>query len=44
MQFSDKSSKKPCRVVEELHVKVGKFGFLADFTVLDMEVDHVVLR
>ena len=42
MQFADKSYKKPCGVVEDLLVKVGKFVFPTDFTVLDMEVDDEV--
>ncbi|XP_027343029.1 uncharacterized protein LOC113855597 [Abrus precatorius] len=39
LQLADKSYTYPYGVVEDLLVKVDKFIFLADFVILDMEVD-----
>ncbi|XP_062093874.1 uncharacterized protein LOC133799900 [Humulus lupulus] len=42
LQLSDRSLTYPRGIIEDILVKVGKFVFLADFIVLDMEEDEDV--
>ena len=42
LQLVDRSLKHPRGVIEDVLVKVGKFIFLADFIVLDMEEDKEI--
>ena len=42
IQLADRSVKYPQGIVENLLVKVGEFGFPADFVILDMEEDNEV--
>ena len=42
LQLADRSLKHPRGVIEDVLVKVGKFIFLADFIVLDMEEDKEI--
>ena len=42
LQLVDRSVKYPLGVIEDVLVKVGKFIFLVDFIVLDMEEDREV--
>ena len=40
LQLADKSYQHPRGIIENVLVKVGKFIFLADFVILDMEKDN----
>ncbi|KAL2513313.1 Aspartic peptidase domain containing protein [Abeliophyllum distichum] len=42
LQLTDRSIKRPRRIVEDILVKVGKFIFPADFIILDMYEDRDV--
>ncbi|GJR38820.1 reverse transcriptase domain-containing protein [Tanacetum coccineum] len=42
LELADRSVKHPVSVVEDVFVKVGKFYFLADFVVVDYDVDPQV--
>ncbi|KAG9458523.1 hypothetical protein H6P81_003031 [Aristolochia fimbriata] len=39
LQFADRSTKKPNRLIEDVLVRIGKFIYPCDFVVLDMVVD-----
>nr|GEU59780.1 DNA-directed DNA polymerase [Tanacetum cinerariifolium] len=39
LELTDRSISRPAGVVEDVFVKVGKFYFLADFVVVDFDVD-----
>ena len=42
LQMADRTMAKPEGVIEDVHVKVGKFIFPVDFIILDMEEDSQV--
>ena len=42
LQLADRSNQHPRGVIENFLVKVGKFIFLVDFVILDMEEDDTV--
>ena len=42
LQLADRSITYPRGIVEDILVKVDKFIFPVDFTILDMEEDHEV--
>nr|GEV06761.1 reverse transcriptase domain-containing protein [Tanacetum cinerariifolium] len=39
LELADRSISRPVRVAEDVYVKVGSFHFLADFIVIDFDVD-----
>ncbi|XP_076907342.1 uncharacterized protein LOC143563753 [Bidens hawaiensis] len=43
IQLADQSVKYPCGIVENMLVRIGKFFFLVDFVILDMNKDDSVL-
>ena len=42
LQLADRSYQHPRGIIENILVKMGKFIFLADFVILDMEEDDTV--
>nr|GEU44210.1 reverse transcriptase domain-containing protein [Tanacetum cinerariifolium] len=42
LELTDRSISRPVRVAEDVFVKVGKFHFLADFVVIDFDVNPQV--
>ncbi|XP_070019510.1 uncharacterized protein [Nicotiana sylvestris] len=42
LQMEDRSMKRPLRIIDDVLVRVDKFILLADFVILDCEVDYKV--